>query len=815
MKNIFISLLFLGGLTLNSNAQGILDENFDSYGVGFDITKKGYTATMANQGSEGEIKATVAREDGKQFVYCFSKTNGPVNMVFKRKLTVEANKGYSFQVDTKSSFKRNLVVYNAENGRIIQRSNEYIPAEDGKKSWKSQHLDFTTPNGVTEVEIGVFQTWSGFLGIDNFNVRENKVVNKSSSQEDTKTEDGSQKKKVVSTSYYLSTTKGNDANKGDKNSPWKSMAKLNNIKLNPGDSIFFMRGNRFDGHFTVNGSGTSDKPIVITAFGTGAKPIITGEVGAENGGDFGEAIVVNNNDNMVFEGLDIRNERKNTRTGVKDVDAFGIQIINSGDKVMKNFTFRNMTFQNVYAVQPMTDRSSFDALEVSGLRIISMRNAVKGKEKNIQDILVEHCYFTNIQRLGVYIKHDGGIDEDSELFINRNANIVIRNNEFHYLGGTSVLPFKTYKCLIEDNIFDHPGASTDPRMPGRGSSVWTFHCVNTVIQYNYCLSTRGYLDSHGIHADHSNINTFIQYNYMEDCEGGFVEILKGNKNAVYRYNLSVNDGWRNSPTWTNSNHTIWIDNGDTGKQTDLIIPSDSSFVYNNTIILDKEIKTSIAINGKNTFIFNNIFYAMNGGAMGSKQMSVKDYGTTFLVSNNNFYGNIATSFKSYDKNPVATNPFSIQSIFKYQLSSNSALIDQGLNAENIPVIPGAGEGVFASLKEVPEADFFGNPIRGNKKVNIGASNVKSFDTPVPTQDLLCFPGLGAVFFVKLGNQSARVIDVDLLDMRGNIAQSNKAVIKSANGLFEISPNASLTNGIYKMKVKSGDLQVQRRIFLFR
>ena len=55
-----------------------------------------------------------------------------------------------------------------------------------------------------------------------------------------------------------------------------------------------------------------------------------------------------------------------------------------------------------------------------------------------------------------------------------------------------------------------------------------------------------------------NVNTFVQYNYMEDCEGGFVEILRGNKNAVYRFNVSVNDGFRHNETWTTSNHTIWV-----------------------------------------------------------------------------------------------------------------------------------------------------------------------------------------------------------------------------------------------------------------
>ena len=43
---------------------------------------------------------------------------------------------------------------------------------------------------------------------------------------------------------------------------------------------------------------------------------------------------------------------------------------------------------------------------------------------------------------------------------------------------------------------------------------------------------------------------------MEDCEGGFVEILGGKETAVDL--IYVNDGWRDNPNWRNSNHTIWL-----------------------------------------------------------------------------------------------------------------------------------------------------------------------------------------------------------------------------------------------------------------
>jgi len=345
-------------------------------------------------------------------------------------------------------------------------------------------------------------------------------------------------------SYYVSSSGGNDTNPGTMALPWKTLNKASSFVLSPGDSLLFKKGDTFYGIYKVNGSGTTINPVLISAYGVGEKPIISGQVGASKGGDYQEAIRIENCSYIILDGLDIRNERLVTRSGVKDTDAFGISINNSSNQVMKDLTFRNLTIKDVFAVQPMLNRDDFDAIQVSGMRFTCAKNTIAGKEKNINGILIENCYFTNLQRFGIQFKHSGGnagIGNDS---INRNMNIHIRNNEFSYNGGSAVLPNATYNCLIENNIFDHPGASTDSRMPGRGSSVWNINAINTISQYNMCISTRGYLDSHGIHIDNRNVNTFVQYNYMEDCEGGFVEILRGNKNAVYRFNVSVNDGFR-------------------------------------------------------------------------------------------------------------------------------------------------------------------------------------------------------------------------------------------------------------------------------
>ncbi len=78
--------------------------------------------------------------------------------------------------------------------------------------------------------------------------------------------------------YYLS-AKGNDNNNGlSASAPWLSIAKLNASfgLISPGDSILFKCGESFFGSVTCSKSGAAGNPIVISSYGVGDKPVITG-----------------------------------------------------------------------------------------------------------------------------------------------------------------------------------------------------------------------------------------------------------------------------------------------------------------------------------------------------------------------------------------------------------------------------------------------------------------------------------------------------------------------------------------------------------
>ena len=522
--------------------------------------------------------------------------------------------------------------------------------------------------------------------------------------------------------YYLSSSTGNDNNNGSQTQPWKTLSKISNTTLGPGDTVYFKKGDTFRGHYVVNGSGTEQSPITFTAYGTGNQPVISGSDHDDGGGDYREAILVENEDNMIFEDLEIQNHRTTSRSNVGDLVSFGIQVISSSAGTKNNFTFRDMTFKNVYGlywVDP-SNQSEFNAFEVSGLTFKSSWGGI------INNVVVEDSYFTDLQRIGIHIKNTSGKTSDK-----RNTNIVVRRNEFFQIGGTCVLPIRTENCLIENNIFNQPGAKTNDKMIGRGSAVWNWYSINTIVQYNQAINAKGILDSHGIHVDHSNIDTFIQYNLMQDCEGGFVEILGGNQRAVYRFNISINDGWRVNPNWTNSDHTIWL-NDKIGGQSGH--PSYDSYIYNNTIVINKSgndaFDTAIDINGQNTRIFNNIFYAVNGSGIGIQQVNYND--PNLMMTNNLFFGNIRNNFKTIDANRIEVDPQFYDEDradqYGFQIGASSQAIDAGAAYAGDyahPAIPVGASTIFANVEEYPTVDFFGNSLSGDSTPNIGASNAKN------------------------------------------------------------------------------------------
>ncbi len=79
---------------------------------------------------------------------------------------------------------------------------------------------------------------------------------------------------VQATNYYVDPSSTATSANGSLLYPWKTISQANagTTLLNPGDSVFFKRGQLYSGRLVIQRSGVAGKPIVYTNYGTGSLP---------------------------------------------------------------------------------------------------------------------------------------------------------------------------------------------------------------------------------------------------------------------------------------------------------------------------------------------------------------------------------------------------------------------------------------------------------------------------------------------------------------------------------------------------------------
>lgn len=81
----------------------------------------------------------------------------------------------------------------------------------------------------------------------------------------------------VGTSYYISSSEGNDANDGlSPKSPWKSFANVKDMRLTEGDKILLKRGDEWNETLYVHANGTEKNWVLVSGYGDekDGKPVI-------------------------------------------------------------------------------------------------------------------------------------------------------------------------------------------------------------------------------------------------------------------------------------------------------------------------------------------------------------------------------------------------------------------------------------------------------------------------------------------------------------------------------------------------------------
>jgi hypothetical protein len=372
--------------------------------------------------------------------------------------------------------------------------------------------------------------------------------------------------------YYVDAHSGDDANPGTLKKPLRSIGKVNTLKLQAGNSVFFAGEQTFEGTLKLSGiSGTKEKPIVISSYGNG-RAILNGAKQTSVWADSCSWLQLKN---LVVTG----NGRLSGNTGS------GVE-------------FRQ------------TQNCTIDSLETSGF-LWSGVKAVGGKNLRITNVYAHDNGFS-----GINVESDGqdsgGLEGSGQktfhkLYIawciadNNPGCPEVKNNHSGngiLIGGVTSGTIEY--CEAMNNGWDMPREGNGP------VGIWAYQCDSITIQYCYAHDNKtsgNGKDGGGFDFDGGITHSVMQYNFSANNEGagyGLFQYYGASvwKNNMIRNNISYNDGRKNGQ----AGFLMWIANGSPEKMSDCLIS-------NNTVVNKYGHAVSFEPGDYPGFIFrNNIFW---------------------------------------------------------------------------------------------------------------------------------------------------------------------------------------------------------------
>lgn len=514
---------------------------------------------------------------------------------------------------------------------------------------------------------------------------------------------------VKATNYYINTEIGKNTNKGTNGKQaFQTLEAINSIALKPGDSILLATGQKFVGMLVIqNSKGTLRQPIVISNYSYKAKtnrPII-------DAGDQLNALLIQNSSHIVVKGIEFTGLMPYPKSDTTNKAAIkcGILVEITKEESQENIILTDLVVHDIYFNQPGFKRSAAETKSANGTQsygwgIRFMNNAKLATMSNIK-----------VLKTSIYNMSHTGLKATSRK--NGIVQLEIANCKVSNTGGPGMQFSGVNKAHIHHNSIDHSGSTTDSRNWGRGSGLWTWSCTDFIIEHNRFENANGPGDSAGVHIDYNCNDIIVQYNLSANNAGGFCEILGNNYNCSYRYNISINDGYRikGEKGAFQEGKTFWL-SGYVGDQKKNAGPYNSYF-YNNTIYVAKHITPKIAASSSadGVLIANNIFYFESEAqtvAGDQKQKEVDIDGIPNVVFNNNLFlraNNWPSNFPFKDAHPSYGNPaFKNKSglaIADYTPLNISLVQNKGIQ---IPRLPNDSIGLRIGLKV--EKDILGNII---------------------------------------------------------------------------------------------------------
>ena len=563
------------------------------------------------------------------------------------------------------------------------------------------------------------------------------------------------------TSYYVSSSAGNDENSGtSQDKPFKSLAKINEIKLGPGDKVLLKRGDTWNGqalHIKTGSSGSKDAPIQIKPYGEGsARPVInTNGAGRwnqdyharieshRNKAEVSSAVLLKDVSYLEISGLEVTNDRELNPAADPKAYNDGLALERTGVAgIAENAPMCHIVVSDMFIHD--IDGNIYDKHLANGGIYFMAHYPESGqpateadKIARFDDLQILNNRVETVSRWGIaagYTAYQNLIDRpqngpisDEVIAKYGSSKVVIRGNYIKDAGGDSITTMYCDRPLIEYNVSDgaarhinttdylHPYNVNGPAASEWGrvaAGIWPWRCKNAIFQYNEAFNTRNAFTGNGDgqpwDADFGD-GTVYQYNYSYANTGATVMFCNdGSLHNTFRYNIAHSDA-----------------------RGALDIPEQKdAHIYNNTFIMAEG--SSIVTRGNAPAkIENNIFYKPDG-----VNNVRENWKPGNQVYDHNLYYNFVTTPEDANKQVVAKGGAVLKNPAAVEMAADhKARIHDGSTAATVfdgfkPVAGSAAIGNGKTINDdngyTVEHDFFGTAISGLP--TIGAVEVPM---PVP------------------------------------------------------------------------------------
>lgn len=409
---------------------------------------------------------------------------------------------------------------------------------------------------------------------------------------------------ATGTTYYLDCSAKQAGDGLTTATAWNGLSSVNQRIFSAGDQILLKRGTTCKGQLHPYGSGVKGSPIVLGAFGSGARPTVAGGGTANQTG----AVQIVNEQYWTIQDLHITN--KTTSANPKTYRS-GLLILNTGTSVRK---LAGVTVQRVAVDSVRSNPGNGNTRAYGGISVLTFGSVKSGYvglrilNNSVKDVSRTGIITSNAQYPKSY---------DTDTRISGNSVKSIRGDGIVLIGAQhGRIDHNTVVGAADLGTCGHCGRYGGPSTASAG--IWPSAARYVLVDHNeVSKSRRAGGDGEGFDIDRSARNVTLEYNYAHDNQGGGV-LLTGARDSVIRFNILENNG-QGALTFY-------------GKA-----PSTNTSFYNNTIFLSKSSKAKVvrtfgAIKGSKVSFKNNLVYSYGTGAYQWPTRSVTTAANT-LVGN--------------------------------------------------------------------------------------------------------------------------------------------------------------------------------------